>query len=128
MACQEREWKVEELTTQASFAGVDFALISATDEISKEYGHKLGAAGVVVIDDSAVFRMDADVPLLVPEVNAHAARNMPRGIVAIPNCTTTPLVMALKPLHDAAGVKRVVVTTFQSVSGTGTAAMDDLVE
>ncbi len=128
LACQGREWKVEELTPQASFEGVDFALISATDEISKDYGRKLGGAGVVVIDDSAVFRMDADVPLLVPEVNAHAARHMPRGIVAIPNCTTTPLVMALKPLQDAAGIKRVVVTTFQSVSGTGTAAMDELVE
>jgi len=128
MACQGREWKVEELTPQSSFTGVDFALISATDEISREYGLKLGAAGVVVIDDSAVFRMDADVPLLVPEVNAHAAKHMPRNIVAIPNCTTTPLVMALKPLHDAAGVKRVVVTTFQSVSGTGSAAMDELVE
>lgn len=128
MPCQGRDWKVEELTPETSFAGVDIALISATDEISKEYGQKLGASGVVVIDDSAVFRMDADVPLLVPEVNAHAARDMPRGIVAIPNCTTTPLVMALKPLHDAAGVKRVVVTTFQSVSGTGTAAMDELVE
>ncbi|OGW66778.1 MAG: aspartate-semialdehyde dehydrogenase [Nitrospirae bacterium RIFCSPLOWO2_02_FULL_62_14] len=128
MACQGREWKVEELTPQSSFTGVDFALISATDEISREYGLKLGAAGVVVIDDSAVFRMDADVPLLVPEVNAHAAKQMPRNIVAIPNCTTTPLVMALKPLHDAAGVKRVVVTTFQSVSGTGSAAMDELVE
>lgn len=128
MPCQGRDWKVEELTPETSFAGVDIALISATDEISKEYGQKLGASGVVVIDDSAVFRMDADVPLLVPEVNAHAARDIPRGIVAIPNCTTTPLVMALKPLHDAAGVKRVVVTTFQSVSGTGTAAMDELVE
>ncbi len=128
LACQGREWKVEELTPETSFAGVDFALISATDEISKEYGRKLGQAGVIVIDDSAVFRMDADVPLLVPEVNAHAARHMPRGIVAIPNCTTTPLVMALKPLQDAAGIKRVVVTTFQSVSGTGTAAMDELVE
>jgi aspartate-semialdehyde dehydrogenase len=127
-ACQGREWTVEELTPEASFAGVDFALISATDEISRDYGRKLGAAGVIVIDDSAVFRMDADVPLLVPEVNAQAARRMPRNIVAIPNCTTTPLVMALKPLHDAAGVKRVVVTTFQSVSGTGSAAMDELVD
>jgi aspartate-semialdehyde dehydrogenase len=127
-ACQGREWTVEELTPEASFAGVDFALISATDEISRDYGRKLGAAGVIVIDDSAVFRMDADVPLLVPEVNAQAARRMPCNIVAIPNCTTTPLVMALKPLHDAAGVKRVVVTTFQSVSGTGSAAMDELVD
>lgn len=128
LTCQGKEWTVEELTPQSSFAGVDFALISATDDISREYGKKLGAAGVVVIDDSAVFRMDADVPLVVPEVNAHALRTMPKGIVAIPNCTTTPLVMALKPLQQAAGVKRVVVTTFQSVSGTGAAAMDELMD
>ena len=126
LSCQDREWKVEELTPDVSFAGVDIAFISATDEISREYGKRLGAAGVVVIDDSGVFRMEADVPLVVPEVNAHALRTMPRSIVAIPNCTTTPLVMALKPLQDAVGVKRVVVTTFQSVSGTGTAAMDEL--
>lgn len=128
LTCQGKEWTVEELTPQSSFAGVDFALISATDDISREYGKKLGAAGVVVIDDSAVFRMDTDVPLVVPEVNAHALRTMPKGIVAIPNCTTTPLVMALKPLQQAAGVKRVVVTTFQSVSGTGAAAMDELMD
>lgn len=128
MMCQGREWTVEELTPASSFDGIDFALISATDEISKEYGKRLGAAGVIVIDDSAVFRMDADVPLLVPEVNPLAARQMPRNIVAIPNCTTTPLVMALKPLHQAAGVRRVVVTTFQSVSGTGQAAMDELMD
>ena len=72
MPCQGKEWKVEELTTESSFAGVDFALISATDAISREYGQRLGAAGVVVIDDSGVFRMEADVPLVVPEVNAHA--------------------------------------------------------
>lgn len=126
LTCQGKEWKVEELTTESSFAGVDFALISATDAISREYGAKLGTAGVVVIDDSGVFRMDEDVPLVVPEVNAHALDTMPRGIVAIPNCTTTPLVMALKPLQDAVGVRRVVVTTFQSVSGTGAAAMDEL--
>jgi len=128
MSCQGKEWTVEELTPESSFAGVDLALISATDDISREYGQRLGAIGVVVIDDSAVFRMEADVPLVVPEVNAHALRSMPKGIVAIPNCTTTPLVMALKPLHQAAGVKRVVVTTFQSVSGTGSAAMDELMD
>jgi aspartate-semialdehyde dehydrogenase len=128
MSCQGKEWTVEELTPESSFAGVDFVLISATDDISREYGRRLGAAGIVVIDDSAVFRMDADVPLVVPEVNAHALRSIPRGIVAIPNCTTTPLVMALKPLQQAAGVKRVVVTTFQSVSGTGSAAMDELMD
>lgn len=128
MSCQDQEWTVEELMESSSFSGVDIAFISATDAISKEYGLRLGAAGVVVIDDSAVFRMDEQVPLVVPEVNAAALRAMPRGIVSIPNCTTTPLVMALKPLHDAVGVKRVVVTTFQSVSGTGSAAMDELMD
>jgi aspartate-semialdehyde dehydrogenase len=127
MACQGKEWKVEELTPESSFANVDFAFISATDPISREYGQKLGSAGVMVIDDSGVFRMEQDVPLVVPEVNALALAAMPRGIVSIPNCTTTPLVMALKPLQDAVGVKRVVVTTFQSVSGTGAAAMDELI-
>ncbi len=128
MACQGKEWTVEELTDSSSFDGVDLAFISATDAISKDYGQRLGAAGIAVIDDSGVFRMDERVPLVVPEVNAAALQDMPRGIVAIPNCTTTPLVMALKPLHDAAGVKRVVVTTFQSVSGTGSAAMDELMD
>lgn len=128
MTCQDKEWEVEELTESSSFEGVDLAFISATDAISKEYGQRLGAAGIAVIDDSAVFRMDDQVPLVVPEVNAAALRAMPRGIVSIPNCTTTPLVMALKPLHDAVGVKRVVVTTFQSVSGTGAAAMDELMD
>ncbi len=128
MACQGKEWTVEELTDSSLFDGVDLAFISATDAISKDYGQRLGAAGIAVIDDSAVFRMDEQVPLVVPEVNAAALRDMPRGIVSIPNCTTTPLVMALKPLHDAVGVKRVVVTTFQSVSGTGSAAMDELMD
>ncbi|MGE3978604.1 MAG: aspartate-semialdehyde dehydrogenase [Nitrospira sp.] len=128
MTCQGKEWIVEELTESLPFEGVDLAFISATDAISKDYGQRLGAAGVAVIDDSAVFRMDDQVPLVVPEVNAAALRAMPRGIVSIPNCTTTPLVMALKPLHDAVGVKRVVVTTFQSVSGTGAAAMEELMD
>ncbi|HEU4682925.1 MAG TPA: aspartate-semialdehyde dehydrogenase [Nitrospira sp.] len=128
LPCQGKEWTVEELRDDASFDGVDVALISATDDISREYGQRLGKAGILVIDDSGVFRMDEDVPLVVPEVNAHALQSIPRGIIAIPNCTTTPLVMALKPLHQAAGVKRVVVTTFQSVSGTGSAAMDELMD
>lgn len=128
MTCLGKEYTVEELTDSSSFDGVDIAFISATDVISREYGHRLGAAGIAVIDDSAVFRMDDGVPLVVPEVNAAALHAMSRGIVSIPNCTTTPLVMALKPLHDAVGVKRVVVTTFQSVSGTGAAAMDELMD
>ena len=120
------DWTVEELTPESSFAGVDIALISATDPISREYGERLGQSGIVVIDDSGVFRMDANVLLVVPEVNAQALSSMPRGIVSIPNCTTTPWSWRL-PLQDTAGVKRVVVTTFQSVSGTGAAAMDELV-
>src|SRR5215467_11830318 len=74
LSCQGKEWKVEELTPDVSFAGVDMAFISATDDISRAYGKRLGAVGVVVIDDSGVFRMEADVPLVVPEVNAHALR------------------------------------------------------
>jgi aspartate-semialdehyde dehydrogenase len=128
LSCQGKTYQVEELTEASSFDDVDIALVSATDAISRDFGARLGAIGIVVIDDSAVYRMDPDVPLVVPEVNAHALRAMKKGIVAIPNCTTTPLVMALKPLQDAAGLKRVVVTTFQSVSGTGTAAMDELME
>ncbi len=128
LSCQGREWRIEELTPGGPFGGIDFAFISATDAISREYGPRLAEAGVVVIDDSAVFRMEADVPLVVPEVNAHALASATRRMIAIPNCTTTPLVMVLKPIHDAARVKRVVVTTFQSVSGTGAAAMDELIE
>jgi aspartate-semialdehyde dehydrogenase len=128
LSCQGRDWTVEELTPSSDFSGVDFAFISATDAISREWAPRLGEAGVVVIDDSAVFRMDPAVPLVVPEVNARALNEASRRIIAIPNCTTTPLVMALKPLHEAAGIKRVVVTTFQSVSGTGAAAMEELVE
>jgi aspartate-semialdehyde dehydrogenase len=111
----------------ANLGGVDLAFISATEEISREWAPKVVEAGGVAIDDSSVFRMDPQVPLVVPEVN-EAALNDHRGIVAIPNCTTTPLVMVLKPLSDAAGIRRVVVTTFQSVSGTGKQAMDELLE
>jgi len=128
LSCQGRDWTVEALTPAGPFAGIDFAFISATDAISREYGPRLAQAGAIVIDDSAVFRMDADVPLVVPEVNPKALDLIPRGIISIPNCTTTPLVMALKPIHQAATIKRVVVTTFQSVSGTGAAAMDELLE
>ncbi len=111
----------------ADLRGVDLAFISATEEISREWAPKVVEAGGVAIDDSSVFRMDPQVPLVVPEVNEAALKDH-RGIVAIPNCTTTPLVMVLKPLSDAAGIRRVVVTTFQSVSGTGKQAMDELLE
>ena len=113
------------------FKDVDLALFSAGSGVSKEYGPKVGATGAIVIDNSSQFRMEPDVPLIVPEVNAHVledymARNDRRNIIANPNCSTAQLVVALKPLHDAASIKRVVVSTYQSVSGAGTEAMDEL--
>jgi aspartate-semialdehyde dehydrogenase len=111
--------------TKDAFAGVDIALFSAGAERSLEYAPAAVKAGAVVIDNSSAFRMDPTVPLVVPEVNAHAiARHA--GIIANPNCSTIAMVVAVKPLHDAAKIKRIVVTTFQSVSGTGKDAIDEL--
>ncbi len=109
------------------FAGVDICLMSAGGSVSKEWSPKIAAAGAVVIDNSSAWRYDSDIPLIVPEVNADAItgfRN--RGIIANPNCSTAQLVVALKPLHDRARIKRVVVATYQSVSGAGKDAMDEL--
>jgi aspartate-semialdehyde dehydrogenase len=109
------------------FSGVDICLMSAGGAVSKEWSPKIGAAGAVVIDNSSAWRMDPDVPLIVPEVNADAAAGFTRkNIIANPNCSTAQLVVALKPLHDAAVIKRVVVSTYQSVSGAGKDAMDEL--
>jgi len=109
------------------FAGWDIALFSAGGEVSKIYAPKAAAAGCTVIDNSSAFRMDPDVPLIVPEVNSDAIAGYDKkNIIANPNCSTAQLVVALKPLHDAAKIKRVVVATYQSVSGTGKAAMDEL--
>ncbi|MDA0260784.1 MAG: aspartate-semialdehyde dehydrogenase [Proteobacteria bacterium] len=109
------------------FKGVDIALFSAGSGVAREYGPKAAAAGAVVIDNSSAFRMEPDVPLIVPEVNAHAlAGYTKRHIIANPNCSTAQLVVALKPIHDAAKIKRVVVATYQSVSGAGNDAMDEL--
>ena len=109
------------------FAGVDIALFSAGGGVAREHAPRAAAAGAVVIDNSSAFRMEPDVPLVVPEVNAAAlAGYAKRNIVANPNCSTAQLVVALKPLHDAAGIKRAVVATYQSVSGAGGAAMDEL--
>ena len=113
------------------FDGVDIAFSSPGAKISKEYAPRAAAAGCLVIDNTSQFRMDADVPLVVPEVNGDAlagymARNDRRNIVANPNCSTIQLVVALKPLHDAACIRRVSVATYQSVSGAGGAAMDEL--
>ena len=109
------------------FSTADIALFSAGGSVAKEYAPRAGAAGCVVIDNSSAFRMDPDVPLIVPEVNAAAiARFGKKNIIANPNCSTAQMVVALKPLHDAFGIKRVVVSTYQSVSGAGKDGMDEL--
>ncbi len=109
------------------FAGTDICLMSAGSTVSKEWSPKIAAAGAAVIDNSSCWRYDADVPLVVPEVNAHHLDGWrKKGIVANPNCSTAQLVVVLKPLHERARIKRVVVATYQSVSGTGKDAMDEL--
>src|SRR5215204_3617104 len=109
------------------FSDVDVCLMSAGGAVSKEWSPRIAAAGAVVIDNSSCWRYDADVPLVVPEVNADAAAGFrKKGIIANPNCSTAQLVVALKPLHDRAKIKRVVVATYQSVSGAGKDGMDEL--
>ncbi|HEY3777231.1 MAG TPA: aspartate-semialdehyde dehydrogenase [Rhizomicrobium sp.] len=109
------------------FAATDIALMSAGSAVSKEWAPKIAAAGALVIDNSSCWRMDRSVPLIVPEVNAQALEDgIPKGIIANPNCSTIGLVVALKPLHDEATIRRVVVATYQSVSGAGKEAMDEL--
>ncbi len=107
-------------------AGVDIALFSAGGSISKEYAPKFAAAGAVVIDNSSAFRYDDDVPLVVSEVNPQAARQRPRGIIANPNCSTMQMLVALAPIHRAAGIERLNIATYQSVSGTGRRALEEL--
>jgi len=110
-----------------NFSTADICLMSAGGDISKEWSPKIGAQGCVVIDNSSAWRYDANVPLIVPEVNADAIEGFrKRNIIANPNCSTAQLVVALKPLHDHAVIKRVVVSTYQSVSGAGKDAMDEL--
>ena len=106
--------------------GVDFALFSAGGSISKEYAPKFAAAGAIVIDNSSAFRMDADVPLVVSEVNPDALDDIPRGIVANPNCSTMQMLVALAPIHRAVGITRINVATYQSVSGAGRSALEEL--
>ena len=109
------------------FSDVDICLMSAGGEVSKEWSPKIAAQGAVVIDNSSAWRYDPDVPLVVPEVNAEAVRGFAKkNIIANPNCSTAQLVVALKPLHDAATIRRVVVATYQSVSGAGKEGMDEL--
>ena len=123
---QSRQLAVEVLKAD-SFRDIDIALFSAGGSVSSEFAPMAVAAGAVVIDNTSVFRMEPDIPLVVPEVNAKEIANYKsRGIIANPNCSTIQMVVALKPIHDAARIKRVVVSTYQSVSGAGRKAMEEL--
>jgi aspartate-semialdehyde dehydrogenase len=116
-----------ETIDENSFKGIDIALFSAGGDRSKQWAPVAAKSGCVVVDNSSAWRMDPEVPLVVPEVNPDDIKKH-KGIIANPNCSTIQMVVVLKPIHDAAKIKRVVVTTFQSVSGTGKKAMDELVE
>jgi aspartate-semialdehyde dehydrogenase len=120
------EIEVEELT-ENSFKGIDIGLFSPGGSISLKFAPIAAASGCVVIDNTSAFRMEKDIPLVVPEVNEHAIKDYKkRGIIANPNCSTIQMVVVLKPLHDAAKIKRVVVSTYQAVSGTGKKAIHEL--
>jgi len=121
----DRTLKCQDLET-FDFSTVDLVLMSAGGTVSKAWSEKIGKAGPIVIDNSSAFRMDPDVPLIVPEVNPDAVKQIRKNIVANPNCSTAQLVVALKPLHDAARITRCVVSTYQSVSGAGKEGMDEL--
>ena len=126
VAFGDRTVKCQNLET-FDFSKVDVVLMSAGGDVSREWAEKIGKAGPIVIDNSSAFRMDPDVPLIVPEVNSDAVRDArKKNIIANPNCSTAQLVVALKPLHDAAKIRRCVVSTYQSVSGAGKAGMDEL--
>ena len=128
-AGKEIEWKgrkiiIEDANT-ADFKGLDIVLFSAGGSTSRALAPKAAAAGAVVIDNSSAYRSDPEVPLVVAEVNAHTLHDLPKGIIANPNCTTMAAMPVLKPLHDAAGLKRMVASTYQAVSGGGVAGRAD---
>lgn len=118
---------VELLSHDSDFSGIDIAFTSAGAGTSKEYAEVITRHGAVMIDNSSAFRMDADVPLVVPEVNGADALDRPRGIIGNPNCTTIQMVVALKPIHDLSPIRRVHVATYQAASGAGASAMQELV-
>jgi aspartate-semialdehyde dehydrogenase len=122
---QGKKYPVEPLRPEA-FAGVNLVLSSTPATISREYSPIAARAGAIVVDNSSAWRMDPEVPLVVPEVNAGALARIPKGIVANPNCSTIQMVVALKPLHDLAGIKRVVVATYQASSGKGATGLFEL--
>lgn len=117
---------VKELQHNDDFKGIDIALVSAGAGISKEYAETITKFGTIMIDNSSAFRMENDIPLVVPEVNAADAKNMPRRIIANPNCTTIQMVVALKPIEEISHIKRVHISTYQSASGAGASGMDEL--
>jgi len=123
-------WKGEEIviedTATADFSGLDLALFSAGATMSKQYAPQVVAAGATIVDNTSAWRMNLDVPLVVAEVNPEDAYDPPRGIISNPNCSTMAIMPVLKPLHDAAGLVRMVVTTFQAVSGSGLAGVRTL--
>ena len=121
-----KEIEVKLLQHNDDFKGVDIAFTSAGGGTSIEYAETITKHGAVMIDNSSAFRMDADVPLVVPECNAADALNRPRGIIANPNCSTIQSVLPLKAINDAFGIKRVVYTTYQAVSGSGQKGVNDL--
>ena len=123
----DKEITVEDAST-ADLSGIDLALCSAPASVSRTLAPRLAAAGAIVIDNSSAWRMDPDVPLVVPEANADALASIPKGIVANPNCTTMVAIPVLKPLHDAAGLTRIIVSTYQAVSGGGVEAVRELAE
>lgn len=120
-----KSYTVEPIRAEA-FADIDIVLSSTPASVSRETSPMAAKAGAIVIDNSSAWRMDPDVPLVVPEVNAEALRSIPKGIVANPNCSTIQMVVALKPLHDLARIKRVVVATYQASSGKGAKALHEL--
>src|SRR5277367_3778221 len=126
------EWRGQAITVEdadtADFSGIDIALCSSGATSSKILSPRLAAAGAIVIDNSSAWRMDPDVPLVVPEANAYALASIPKGIVANPNCTTMVAIPVLKPLHDAGGLTRIIVSTYQAVSGGGVEAVRELAE
>ena len=121
-----KDIEVKELKHNDDFKGVDIAFTSAGAGTSKEYADTITKHGAIMIDNSSAFRMDSDVPLVVPEVNGDDAFNTPRNIIANPNCTTIQMVVALKPINDISPIKRVHVATYQAASGAGAAAMQEL--
>ncbi|MDE6330216.1 MAG: aspartate-semialdehyde dehydrogenase [Muribaculaceae bacterium] len=124
---KDRDYTVELLSEDSDFSGVDIAFTSAGAGTSKKYADVITRHGTVMIDNSSAFRMDKDVPLVVPEVNPQDALDRPRNIIGNPNCTTILMVVALKPIQDLSPIRRVRVATYQAASGAGAAAMDELV-